>query len=192
MIDRSQAPDGQAPLRPDGSPEPDPELVYGQNPDHQRPDWDEYFLQVMDTVAQRANCDRGRAASIIVKNKRIIATGYVGAPAGLPTCDEVGHLIKVAYDERGGQHKHCVRTTHAEANAIAQAAKHGTAIDGATIYIRMTPCLDCTKLLINAGIRRIVCRKRYHADHDSIAMLEQAGVELVVMSQEQLTYDHME
>ncbi len=187
MIDRNKTPT----VRPDGTAEENPELIYGQNPDHQRPDWDEYFLQVMDTVAQRANCDRGRAASIIVKNKRIVATGYVGAPAGLPTCDEVGHLIKVAYDERGGQHKHCVRTTHAEANAIAQAAKHGTAIDGATIYIRMTPCLDCTKLLINAGITRIVCRKRYHADHDSMEMLEQAGIELMVMSQEQLTYDHM-
>jgi dCMP deaminase len=187
MIERNHPPK----VRPDGTPERNPELLYGQNPDHKRPDWDEYFLEVMDTVAQRANCDRGRAASIIVKNKRIVATGYVGAPAGLPTCDEVGHLIKVAYDERGGQHKHCVRTTHAEANAIAQAAKHGTAIDGATIYIRMTPCLDCTKLLINAGITRIVCRKRYHADHDSMEMLQQAGIDLEVMSQEQLTYDQM-
>ena len=192
MIDRNKPIDrNEPPTRPDGTPEENPELIYGQNPDHVRPDWDEYFLQVMDTVAQRANCDRGRAAAVIVLNKRIVATGYVGAPAGLPTCDEVGHLIKIAYDETGGQKKHCVRTTHAEANAIAQAAKHGTAINGATIYIRMTPCLDCTKLLINAGIKRIVCRKRYHADHFSIEMLAQAGIELVVMSQEQLTYDHM-
>ncbi len=190
MIDRTApTPAGQEPPSPGNAGEGD--RVYGQNPDHQRPGWDEYFLQVMDTVAQRANCDRGRAASVIVKDKRIISTGYVGAPAGLPTCDEVGHLIKVAYDERGGKRKHCVRTTHAEANAIAQAAKHGTAVDGSTIYIRMTPCLDCTKLLINAGIKRIVCRKRYHADHDSMDMLAAAGIELVVMSQEQLTYDHM-
>ena len=179
MIDRTQA-------EADGT-----QLEYGQNPDHVRPDWKEYFLQVMDTVAGRANCDRGRAAAIIVKDKRILCTGYVGAPAGLPTCDEVGHLIKVAYDKRGGQHKHCVRTTHAEANAIAQAAKHGIPIDGATIYIRMTPCLDCTKLLINAGIREVVCRKRYHADHDSMDMLEAAGVRVEVLSQEQETYDQM-
>ena len=171
--------------------EQDPALAYGQNPAHVRPDWQEYFLKVMETVAERANCDRGRAACVIVKDKRIIATGYVGAPSGLPTCDEVGHLIKIAYDERGGQHKHCVRTTHAEANAIAQAAKHGTAIAGADIYIRMTPCLDCTKLLINAGIRRVVCRKRYHADHDSVEMLSAAGVELTVLSEEHETYDHM-
>lgn len=170
---------------------PRPELAYGQNPHHVRPDWRDYFLQIMDTVAERANCDRGRAAAVIVKDKRIVATGYVGAPAGLPTCDEVGHLIKESFDERGGRHKHCVRTTHAEANAIAQAAKHGTAIDGATIYIRMTPCLDCTKLLINAGIRHVVCRRRYHADHDSVRMLSEAGVVLDVLSNEPETYDQM-
>ena len=117
--------------------------------------------------------------------------GYVGAPAGLPTCDEVGHLIKVAYDERGGQHKHCVRTTHAEANAIAQAARFGPAIDGASIYTRMTPCLDCTKVLINAGIKQVVCQRRYHADHDSVELLAQAGVQLVVLSEEAENYEHM-
>ena len=167
------------------------DAAYGQNPSHERPDWQEYFLQVMDTVATRANCDRGRAAAVIVKDKRIVATGYVGAPTGLPTCDEVGHLIKTAYDERGGQHKHCVRTTHAEANAIAQAAKHGTSIDGAEIYIRMTPCLDCTKLLVNAGIVHVICRRRYHADHDSVEILEQAGVQLTVLSNEEEAYDEM-
>jgi len=167
-------------------------LAYGQNPDHVRPDWQDYFLKVMDTVAERANCDRGRAAAIIVKDKRIVATGYVGAPAGLKSCDEIGHLIKVAFDERGGQKKHCVRTTHAEMNAIAQAARHGTSIDGATIYIKMTPCLDCTKLLVNAGIKKVVCRKRYHADHDSVRILGEAGVELHVLSEEQETYAHME
>ena len=166
------------------------DLVYGQNPDHRRPDWDEYFLEIMDTVAKRANCDRGRAAAVIVKDRRILATGYVGAPAGLPTCDDVGHLIKVSYDERGGQHKHCVRTTHAEANAIAQAARHGTSIDGGTIYARMVPCLDCTKLLINAGIKRVVCQKRYHADHDSLRFLRDAGVVLDVLSDELEEYEH--
>lgn len=167
------------------------EMPYGRNPDHKRPDWQEYFLKIMDTVAERANCDRGRAASVIVRDKRVIATGYVGAPAGLQTCDEVGHLIKVAFDERGGQKKHCVRTTHAEANAIAQAARYGIAIDGATIYIKMTPCLDCTKLLVNAGIKKVVCRKRYHADHDSVKMLADAGVELIVLENEEEHYAQM-
>ena len=170
---------------------PREELAYGQNPDHVRPGWQDYFLKIMDTVAERANCDRGRAAAVVVRDKRIIATGYVGAPSGLPTCDEVGHLIKVAYDERGGQHKHCVRTTHAEMNAIAQAAKYGTPVDGATIYVKMSPCLDCTKLLVNAGIRRVVCRKRYHADHDSVRILREAGVELLVLEDVAETYDQM-
>jgi dCMP deaminase len=167
------------------------QAAYGKNPSHQRPDWQEYFLRVMDTVATRANCDRGRAAAVIVQDNRIIATGYVGAPSGLPTCDEVGHLITTAYDERGGQHKHCVRTTHAEANAVAQAAKYGTPIDGAEIYIRMTPCLDCTKLLVNAGIKHVICRRRYHADHDSVEILEQAGVRLTVLSDEEESYEQM-
>jgi dCMP deaminase len=176
---------------PTDVPGPDAERPYGQNPGHVRPDWQEYFLKIMDTVAERANCDRGRAAAVIVRDKRIVATGYVGAPVGLSTCDEVGHLIKVAYDERGGQHKHCVRTTHAEANAIAQAARYGTPIDGATIYVKMTPCLDCAKLLVNAGVRRVVCRRRYHADHDSVRVLAEAAVELVVLSDEQERYPHM-
>ena len=165
------------------------ELLYGQNPDHHRPDWDDYFMEIMETVAKRANCDRGRAAAVIVKGRRILATGYVGAPAGLPTCDEVGHLIKVVYDERGGEHKHCVRTTHAEANAIAQAARHGTSIDGGALFTRMAPCLDCTKLLINAGIKRVVAEKRYHADHDCVKMLKEAKVELDVKSNEVEEYD---
>lgn len=163
-----------------------------QNPvPYKRPDWQEYFLKVMDTVSLRANCDRGRSAAIIVQDKRIIATGYVGAPAGLQTCDELGHLIKSVYDERGGEHKHCIRTTHAEMNAIAQAAKYGTPINGATIYTRMTPCFDCAKLLINAGIKKVVCHKRYHADHDSVAALAAAGVELIVINNEQETYPDM-
>ena len=168
------------------------ELAYGQNPDHDRPDWDDYFMEIMETVAKRANCDRGRAAAVILGDRRIVATGYVGAPAGLPTCDEAGHLIKVVYDERGGQHKHCVRTTHAEANAIAQAARHGTSIAGGTVYTLMVPCLDCTKLLINAGLRRVVCERRYHADHDSLRFLEQAGVELVIRTEETQEYQHMQ
>jgi dCMP deaminase len=168
-----------------------PGLVYGQNPGHKRPGWDDYFLEIMHTVAKRANCDRGRTAAVLVKNKQIIATGYVGAPAGCPTCDEVGHLMKTVYDERGGQHQHCVRTTHGEANAIAQAARHGIPTEGATIYCKFEPCLDCTKLLINAGIKRVVCERKYHAAHDSREMLKRAGIELVVLHDEEEQYEKM-
>lgn len=164
-------------------------MVYGKNPDYRRPSWDEYFSEIMRMVGTRGNCDRGRSGAVITKEKRIVSTGYVGAPAGLPTCDEVGHLMKVVYDERGGQHKHCVRTTHAEANAIANAAKHGVSVEGGTIYCKMVPCLDCVKLLINAGIKRVVAEKRYHADHDSRHVLHEAGVELVVKDESVEEYD---
>lgn len=155
---------------------------------HVRPNWDEYFMEIVHTVAKRGNCDRGRTAALIVKDRHIIATGYVGAPAGLPTCDEVGHLMKTSYDERGGQKQNCVRTTHAEANALAQAAKFGTAVEGATIYCFMEPCLDCVKLMINAGIRRVLAERRYHAGHDSRAMLADAGVKLEVLNEETVKY----
>jgi len=165
------------------------ELAYGQNPEHKRPNWDEYFLEIMNTVAKRGNCDRARSGAIIVVEKRIVATGYVGAPAGLPTCDEIGHLIKIAYDERGGKKQHCVRTTHAEANAIGQAAKNGTPINGGTIYCRMTPCLDCTKLLINVGIKRVVCERKYRSSHDSEPMLKEANVQLEILHDEIQEYE---
>jgi dCMP deaminase len=155
---------------------------------HTRPDWDEYFCELVKTVGRRGNCDRGRSGAVIVVNRRIVATGYVGAPAGLPICDDIGHLIKISYDERGGQHEHCVRTTHAEANAIAQAARYGTPIDGGTIYCTMTPCLDCTKLLINSGIMRVVALKHYHAEHDSVEFLAAAGVSIAWGSTEVQTY----
>lgn len=158
------------------------------NQPHVRPDWDEYFTEIMHTVAKRGNCDRGRSGALVVKDRRILATGYVGAPAGLPTCDEVGHLMKTAYDERGGQKQHCIRTTHAEMNAMMQAARSGISIDGGTIYCMMEPCIDCTKALINAGIKRVVALKRYHAAHDSRQMLADAGVQLEVVHDEVLQY----
>ena len=157
--------------------------------EHQRPDWDEYFMGIINEVAKRATCDRGRNGCVIVKNKRIIATGYVGAPAGLPHCDREGHLMKEVYDKEGNVSKHCVRTTHAEQNAIAQAARFGVSIDGGTLYSKMEPCLDCTKLIINAGIKRVVANKRYHAGELSRQFLNDAGVELVILNDEVEHYD---
>jgi dCMP deaminase len=167
------------------------EEPYGKNPDYKRPSWDEYFQEMVLTVGKRGNCDRGRSGAVIVVDRQIVATGYVGAPAGCATCDEIGHLMKTVYDERGGEHKHCVRTTHAEMNAIAQAAKKGTAIDGGTIYCKMTPCLDCCKLLINAGIKRVVALKHYHAEHDSVVVLREADVDLCWVEDGEETYERM-
>src|SRR3989338_8679899 len=103
----------------------------------QRPTWDEYFMEIAQAVARRATCDRGRSGCVIVRNKQILVTGYVGAPAGLPHCDEVGHQIKTVTHEDGHVSQHCMRTTHAEQNAIVQAAKLGVAIDKGILYCKM-------------------------------------------------------
>ncbi len=147
-----------------------------QNKKHIRPSWDDYFLEVADTVAKRATCDRGRSGCVIVKDRRILVTGYVGAPAGLPHCDEVGHQFKQTIHEDGSITKHCVRTIHAEQNAICQAAKFGISLDGATLYCRMTPCRTCAMLIINCGIVRVFCERKYHAGAESEEMFKQANV----------------
>jgi len=155
----------------------------------QRPDWDRYFLDLCEAVSKRATCDRGRAGCVIVKDRRIMTTGYVGAPAGLPHCDEAGHDMRKVFDEQGNLSHHCVRTLHAEQNAIIQAAKFGIPLDGSTLYCKMTPCRTCAMIIINSGIKRVVCEKHYHADKDTIAMFKVAGVELVVMNNQVEEYD---
>ena len=146
-----------------------------------RPSWDDYFMGLAEEVAKRATCDRGRAGCLIVKDKRIMATGYVGAPPDLPHCDEAGHLLRKVIDEEGNVRQHCVRTTHAEQNAICQAARYGIALDGATLYCKMEPCRVCAMLIISVGIRRVVARRRYHAAQDTREMFRQAGLELLVL-----------
>jgi dCMP deaminase len=156
-----------------------------------RPDWDRYFLDLAEAVSRRATCDRGKAGAVIVKEKRIVSTGYVGAPAGLPHCDEDGHDMRKVLDEEGNISQHCVRTLHAEQNAIIQAAKFGQPIDGATLYCKMTPCRTCAMMIINSGIKRVVCEKRYHADRETIDMFKCAGVALDIKSDEVVKYDKM-
>lgn len=148
-----------------------------------RPSWDEYFMEIRKTVALRATCDRGKSGAVLVRDKVILSTGYVGAPIGLPHCDEVGHLMKTVYDEQGNAKQHCVRTTHAEQNAIVQAAKRGVSIDGATLYCKMEPCLDCAKMIINSGIKRVVCEKRYHAGEFTREFFAKAGIKLEVLTE---------
>jgi dCMP deaminase len=158
-------------------------------PQHLRPSWDEYFLKLADSVATRATCDRGRSGCVIVKDKQILVTGYVGSPRGLAHCDEVGHLMKKVVHEDGSVTQHCVRTVHAEQNAITQAARRGIALDGATLYCRMTPCRTCAMLIINCGIERVVCEKKYHAGSESEAMFAEAGVKLEFASEEVQKYE---
>lgn len=144
---------------------------------HVRPSWDEYFMGIMQAVASRATCDRGRSGCVIARGKQILVTGYVGSPTGLPHCDDVGHLMHSVVHPDGHTSQHCVRTAHAEQNALCQAAKLGIPIQGATLYCRMTPCSVCAKMIINAGITRVICEKRYHAGADSETMFHDAGIE---------------
>jgi dCMP deaminase len=153
-----------------------------------RPSWDEYFMEVMEAISKRATCDRGRSGCVIVKNKQILVTGYVGSPMGLPHCDEVGHQMKKMLNEDGSISEHCVRTVHAEQNAVCQAAKLGVSIDGATVYCRMTPCRVCAMLLINCGIKRVVCERRYRAGAESEEMFKKVGIELEFVHDEVQKY----
>lgn len=151
---------------------------------YKRPSWDEYFMEVCMAIAKRATCDRGRSGCVIAKNNQILATGYVGSPAGLPHCDEVGHQLKKMVHEDGSVSTHCVRTVHAEQNAICQAARKGVAIEGATLYCKMTPCRACAMMIINCGIRRVVCYSKYHQGEESEAMFKAAGVLLEYFNNE--------
>ena len=135
-------------------------------------------MEVCNAIAKRATCDRGRSGCVIAKDNQILATGYVGAPSGLPHCDEVGHQLKKMLHEDGSVTQHCVRTVHAEQNAICQAAKRGVGIQGATLYCRMTPCRACAMMIINCGIVRVVCERRYHDGAESESMFAVAGVAL--------------
>lgn len=159
-------------------------------PTYKRPSWDEYFMEIANTVAKRATCDRGRSGCVIAKGKQILVTGYVGSPTGLPHCDEVGHQMKKMVHEDGKITNHCVRTVHAEQNAICQAAKLGIAIEGATLYCRMTPCRVCAMLIINCGIKRVVCERKYHAGGESEILFKAAGVELTYFSEEIQQYNN--
>lgn len=144
--------------------------------------WDEYFLGIMDAVAQRATCDRGKSGCVIVRDKHILATGYVGAPAGVEHCDDAGHEFVQSIGENGKQSQHCVRTTHAEQNAIVHAARFGIALQGATLYCKMTPCYACTKMIINAGIKRVVALNDYQSGARSKEVFLQAGTQFELIN----------
>jgi dCMP deaminase len=117
----------------------------------QRPSWDDYFLDIVDAVGSRATCDKGGSGCVIANDNRIVATGYTGSLSGLPHCNDVGHDI---------QSDKCMRTIHAEHNAITQALKFGTPITGATMYCESTPCKACAKMAESLGIKRIVVKKK--------------------------------
>ncbi|MCP4869356.1 MAG: deaminase [Proteobacteria bacterium] len=131
--------------------------------------WDEYFMTIAYQVATRATCDRKHVGAVIVRNKTILSTGYNGSIRGLEHCDDAGHMM-----EDG----HCVRTVHAEANAIAQAARNGVRIDDSSIYVTASPCWGCFRLIMNSGIGRIAFGEFYR-DPRIFEYCERLGIELV-------------
>lgn len=117
--------------------------------------WDQYFMTITRQVAERSTCNRAKVGAVIVRDKNILATGYNGAPAGMPHCTDLGCLIYQSKNPNGDMEENCFRTIHAEINAIAQAAKNGSSIKDAAIYVTHTPCIHCLKVLVNTGIKNI-------------------------------------
>jgi dCMP deaminase len=131
-----------------------------------RPGWDEYFMEIARTVATRATCPRASVGCVLTRDKRILTTGYNGAPRGVAHCTEVGCMLVG---------DHCQRATHAEANAVVQGALHGVSLEGATAYCTHEPCVNCSKLLISAGLKKIIYEQAY-PDPIAAELLGEAGV----------------
>jgi dCMP deaminase len=156
---------------------------------HKRPSWDEYYLQMADMIGTRGTCDRGRSGCVIIKDKRILSTGYVGSPVGLPHCDEVGHEMHTVTNEDGTQSRHCIRTAHAEQNAINNAARAGVAVEGGTMYCKMIPCYKCAQSIINAGIVRVVAMKDYHGASRTKEIFKQADIAYEILGEMEVYND---
>lgn len=143
-----------------------------------RLDWYQYFMKIANLVAERSTCCRAKVGAVIVKDKNILSTGYNGSPSGLPHCTDVGCLVYKSITPDGSVEENCFRTIHAEINAIAQAAKHGSSINNADIYVTHTPCIHCLKVLINTGIKNIYYQREYKIERIA-DMIEQAGINLI-------------
>lgn len=140
-----------------------------------RPSWDEYFMKITEIVAGRSTCLRRKVGAIIVKNKRILTTGYNGPPEGIEHCESRGGCLRDKMNIPSGQRMELSRAIHAEQNAIIQAAKMGISIDDSTIYVTTHPCFTCAKMLINAGVKKIIYREGY-PDKFARSILKEAGI----------------
>jgi dCMP deaminase len=143
----------------------------------ERPGWDEYFMEIAKVVGRRSNCMKRQVAAVVVKDRRIVATGYNGTPRGAKNCNEGGCPRCNSLAESGSSLDECL-CNHAEENAVAQAAYHGISIRGATIYCTYSPCLRCTKLIINAGIEAVIFNARYELDNSSLSLLKECGLKV--------------
>lgn len=148
-----------------------------QSVNHRKPrlEWDDYFMEICAVVAQRSTCARAAVGAVIVRDRNILATGYNGAPAGMPHCTESGCLVYTSTNPSGETEENCYRTIHAEINAIAQAAKSGVSIKDSRIYITHSPCIQCLKVLVNTGVGRICYGRPYKLDQVR-ELIEGSGV----------------
>ena len=144
----------------------------------ERPSWDEYFLNVAKVVATRSNCIKRKVAAVIVKDKRIVSTGYNGTPRGVKNCNEGGCPRCNSFGESGKGLEECL-CSHAEENAIVQSAYHGIAVKDGELYTTFAPCLMCSKMIINAGIKKVVYNAEYPLNETANKLLKAAGIELV-------------
>ncbi len=142
-----------------------------------RPKWNDYFMEMAEVVKNRSTCLRRQVGAVIVKDKRILTTGYNGAPSNTPHCLEAG-CYREQHDIPSGERAELCRGTHAEQNAIIQGAYHGVSIKGASMYVTLQPCVLCAKMIINAGIEKIYFKGNY-PDNLSLEILEEAGIDLV-------------
>ncbi len=145
----------------------------------ERPSWDEYFMELAKVVAKRSTCLRQNVGAVIVKDKRILATGYNGAPSGMAHCLDVG-CLREKLGVPSGERQELCKGLHAEQNAIIQAAKFGIRIEGSTLYTTHCPCITCSKMIINAGIKRVVYGKEY-ADKRGLELLKEAKIDVVYL-----------
>jgi len=148
----------------------------------ERPSWDEYFMEMAQLTAKRSTCMRRNVGAVIVQDKHIIATGYNGAPKGIPHCEEIGGCLREKMNIPSGERHELCRALHAEQNAIIQAATLAQSIEGASIYITNQPCVICAKMIINAGIKRIVVREGY-PDKLAVDLLAEAGLKIVMLGE---------
>ena len=144
--------------------------------------WDEYFMEMAKLAARRSTCLRRQVGAVIVQDKHVIATGYNGAPKGIPHCAELGGCYREQNNIPSGERHELCRALHAEQNAIIQAATYAQGVDGATIYITHQPCVICAKMIINAGIQRIVVNEGY-PDEMAVDILEEAGLRIVKLGE---------
>ena len=148
-----------------------------------RPNWDEYFMEVAELTAKRSTCLRRQVGAVIVKDNRIVATGYNGAPSGLAHCDERGGCLRQQLGVPSGERHELCRALHADQNAIIQAAALGNSINGATIYVTNQPCVICAKMIINAGIKKIYIKESY-PDKMAEDIIRESGIEVIMLGEQ--------